>query len=193
MSWVSDLLDRVVLFLPTVEVVQQFEGAVFLRCGRHKTRFYFRRKDQRHKMLSLKAGVYVCWPFIDSVFKLVKVDQMMDLRNQSVITSDGKDCVVSGAIGYSISFPHLALLNVENVDRVLSRLALGVIAEYVNARTFDECCDLDSIKGALQEGIKESTRKWGLNIWTVRITDFGNAINLRHLTNKEDSTLCEED
>lgn len=193
MSWILDIVHVVLLFLPTVVVVQQFEGAVFTRCGRHKTRFYFRRKDERHDMRSLKPGVYICWPFIDSVFKLVKVDQMMDLRNQSVITKDGRDCVVSGAIGYSISFPHLALLNVENVDRVLSRLALGVIAEYVNARTFDECSDLDAIRGALQEGIKESTRKWGLNIWTVRITDFGNAINLRHLTNIEDPALCDSE
>lgn len=191
MSIVLDLFEKISEFVPTFQTVNELEGAVFLRCGRHKTKFFALHKANRD-MRSLKPGMYLCWPWIDQIMTIPRKDQVLDLRSQSLLTKDNIDVIVSGAIAYRVRTPHLAIINAEDVDRNLSRIALGVIAQFVNTKTFEDCRKLEDLRQEIREGIKEAAGNWGLDIWKVMITDIGNTINLRFLSNAEDPVLRDE-
>ena len=192
MSIVIDLFEKISEFIPTFQTVTELEGAVFLRKGRHKTKFFALHKVNR-EMRSLKPGMYLCWPWIDQIVTIPRKDQVLDLRSQSLLTEDGVDVIVSGAIAYRVRTPHLAILNAEDVDRNLSRIALGVITQFINTKTLEQLRNLEALRCEIREGIKEASGKWGLDIWKVMITDIGNTINLRLLSNTEDSSLLEEE
>jgi len=188
MSIIVDLFDKLSQFVPTFQTVSELEGAIFLRKGRHKTKFFAWHKKNR-EMKSLKSGMYLCWPFIDELMALPRKDQVIDLRSQSLVTQDGVDVIVSGAIGYRVRTPHLAILNSDDVDACLARIALGVIAQFVKNKTFEELKDFDALRDEIRDGIKEASGNWGLDIWAIMITDLGHSINLRLLSNAEDSVL----
>jgi len=109
--------------------------------------------------------------------------QVIDLRSQSVRTSDGQSVIVSGAIQYSVKDVRKAILNVQNVDTALEKLALGIILEFVKSKTVDECHDIEALKKEILRGIKEAAQGWGLKIERVFITDLDKTINIRLLTN----------
>ena len=181
-------LDKLFFFIPRPHIVHVFEGAVFLRGGNHKTKFWFRRGKHRN-MKSLDPGVYILLPVVDEILFVCKVDQAVDLKNQSLWTKDGKNVVISGTLRYHIDKPYKALLGVWDMDVTLSRVALGVIADYVNSKTLLECQDLQGLKGELSQKMQEIGKEWGIAINQVYITDAGTTINLRILSSSETTGL----
>lgn len=111
--------------------------------------------------------------------------QVVDLRSQSVRSKDGHSLVVSGAIQYSIKDINKAVFNVQDVDKSLETLALGIILEFVKNRTVEECQDIVALKKEILRGIKDAAQGWGLKIERVYITDLDKARNYRLLTNGE--------
>jgi regulator of protease activity HflC (stomatin/prohibitin superfamily) len=124
-------------------------------------------------------------PVIDEIQSVTKVDQAVDLKNQSLLTRDGKNIVVSGTIRYHIDRPHKALLEVYDMDVTLSRVGLGVIADYVNTKTLAECTELEKLKAELMMKMCEIAKEWGIHVDEVYVTDIGTTFNLRLLTNTE--------
>jgi len=108
--------------------------------------------------------------------------QAVDLRPQSVHTSDGVDMVISGAILYRISDAKKAILNVLDYDRSLQVLALGVIADFfMGEHEIDWKINLDSLRNSILTGIREEAAGFGLKIMKIFITDLGCTKNLRVL------------
>jgi regulator of protease activity HflC (stomatin/prohibitin superfamily) len=177
-------LDKLFFFIPRPHIVQVFEGAVFLRCGKHKTKFWFRRGKNR-VMKSLEPGIYILLPIVDDIRAITKVDQAVDLKNQSLLTRDGKNVVVSGTIRYHIDKPQKALLEVYDMDVTLSRVGLGVIADYVNTKTLAECTELEKLKAELMMKMCAIAKEWGIHVDEVYITDIGTTFNFRLLTNTD--------
>lgn len=110
--------------------------------------------------------------------------QVVDLRSQSVRVKDGYSLIVSGAIQYSIKDVYKAIFNVQDPDKSLETLALGIILEYVKNRTVKECQEVGALKKEILKGIKEAAQGWGLKIEKVYITDLDRTKNIRLLTNK---------
>jgi len=92
--------------------------------------------------------------------------------------------VVSGAIQYSISNAQKAILHIQDFDKSLEALALGIILEFASKRTLEECENIDLLKKEILQGIKAAAGDWGLRIQKIYITDLGEAKNFRLLTNK---------
>jgi len=110
--------------------------------------------------------------------------QVVDLRAQSVLTKDGVDMCFGGAIMYRIREAQNAILKVQDYDRSLQTLALGIISRYVgNVESLKEL-EILSIETAVLDGIKKDARGWGLEIMRVYITDLGRAKNIRLLTDQ---------
>lgn len=105
--------------------------------------------------------------------------QVVDLRGQSVHTKGGKHIIVSGAIQYSIKDVYKAIFNVQDVDRSLETLALGVILEYVNKRTLKECQEVTNLKKEILKGIKDAAQGWGVKVERIYITDLDESRNIR--------------
>ncbi len=133
----------------------------------------------------LKPGFYLWWPLVQRMFVYEIIPQLVDLRCQSARTIDGKDVVVGGAIQYKIINIKNVILNIQDFDKALETLALGIILEFVNKRTLEDCNNVDELKREILDGVKNAAGNWGLKIQRIFITDFGNTRNFRLLNSQE--------
>ena len=117
MEWIRELIEKLTSWVPRIWLVEPNESGVRITLGKHV-------KDT-------PCGWYFCIPIIQTMIKLEIVSQVVDLRSQSLRTKDSVDVVISGGIQYKICNVRKAILNVQDFDKALQVLALGIIAEYV--------------------------------------------------------------
>lgn len=169
MNWLNKLFDKLFTLMPEVFIVAPFEAGVRITFGKHAC--------------AKGAGWYLIWPLIQRFIWMEIQSQMVDLRNQSIVTSDGYDVVVSGAIQYSIKDIKKATLVIQVVDKAIETLALGIILEYVHNASFAALANIEKLRLEITKGLREAARGWGVKIERVFITDLGKTRNLRLLTN----------
>jgi len=169
MEWLQTLIERLTCFIPRPTIMTIYEAGL---------RFTFGKRIK-----TVTNGWFWYVPLFQRIQWMDIQTQVVDLRSQSVRTSNGQSVIVSGAIQYSVKDVRKAILNVQNVDTALEKLALGVILEFVNNKTLSECHDIEALKREILRGIKEAAQGWGLKIERVYITDLDKTFNLRLLTN----------
>jgi regulator of protease activity HflC (stomatin/prohibitin superfamily) len=124
-------------------------------------------------------GWYIIWPIIHRMIRRVVITQVVDLAPQTVTTQDGHGLVVSGAIRYHVVDARKAILNVEDLDKALSTLALGVILDYMHTRTLTDSFDIESVKKELRRALAKEAEDWGIKLEKVYLTDCGKVRSLR--------------
>jgi len=170
MEWLNKLIERILEVVPRLWFVHPNESGVRITLGRF--------------VRDTPTGWYVYWPLIQDCLKLDVTPQVVDLKNQSLMTTDGKQVVVSAAIQYRICDARKALLEVMNFDKSLQTLALGIVAKYVSTTQFDKV-DAAKMKSQVRDGVQREVEDWGLKIEKVYITDLVVARHLRLLTDGE--------
>lgn len=165
MGWLQQIFDKLLSLLPAVVVIEPTEMGARITGGR------------RYRVLG--PGWYLWWPVVQRVIRMTTITQVVDLKPQTVRTRDGRELVVSGGIRYHIHDIEKALFAVDDLDKALSTTALGVILEYVQTRTVDECMDAERIKRELRRGLAEAARGWGVRVEQVYLTDLGRVRSLR--------------
>ncbi len=166
MSWLNNLIQSIRDLFPKVFMVFPDEGGVRITFGRI--------------VKTLKPGWYLYWAPVQHVEKLCTTPQAVDLRPQSVLTSDDVDMVIGGAILYKVTDARKAVLEVQDYDRSVQTLALGVIAEHIGHHPSDKL-EIDKLRETMVTKIREEAVGFGLKIMRVYITDLGHCKNLRVL------------
>ena len=166
MDWLTEILTAVRNIFPRSFTVLPDEGGVCITLGT--------------KVKSLPPGWYWYWPPLQHVEKMSVTPQAVDLRPQSIQTKDSVDMVVSGAILYKISDARKALLEVQDYDRSIQTLALGVIAGFMGEHESGGL-QIDELRDVILTKVREEAVGFGLKIMRVYITDLGYAKNLRIL------------
>lgn len=166
MEWLTNILETLRNVFPRTFTVFPDEGGIRITLGT--------------KVKPLKPGWYVYWPVIQHVEKLSITPQAVDLRPQSIRTEDGTDMVISGAILYGIRDARKAILGVQDYDRSLQVLALGVIAEFMGKHKLADT-KISDLREVIRIGVRDEATGFGLKIMKVYITDLGCAKNLRVL------------
>lgn len=169
MDWLRKIFDRLLSIFPRILILTPYEGGIRITLGKYVKR--------------LGAGWYLFWPLIQRIVWMEIQTQVVDLRTQSIRIKDNCDIIVSGAIQYNIKDVKKAIVNVQDIDKAIETLALGIILEFVKNKTLEECQDIEILKKEILKGIKEAAQGWGLKIEKVFITDLGKVRNLRLLTN----------
>lgn len=165
MSWLRVLIQRLTCFIPRPLLLADYEAGVRITWGRWNKK--------------ISSGLFWYVPLFQKIVFMEVQTQVADLRGQSVQTKDGNSTVVSGAIQYSIKDIYKAIFNVQDIDKSLETLALGIILEYIKKRTLAECQDIEGLKKEILKGMKEAAQGWGLKIERVFITDLDKARNIR--------------
>ncbi len=168
MEWLTNILETLRNVFPRLFFILPDEGGVRVTLGT--------------RVKTLKPGWYVYWPVIQVAEKLNVTPQAVDLRPQSVRISDNTDLVIGGAILYRISDAKKAILDVQDYDRSLQVLALGVIAEFMGRHNLTDL-KISDLREAILTGVREEAAGFGLKIMKVYITDLGCVKNLRVLGN----------
>lgn len=170
MEWLRDLINRLLSIFPRTLILGPHEAGVRITFGKRATK--------------LGAGWWIYWPLVQRILYMNIPTQVVDLRAQSIRTQDNESAVVSGAIQYSIRDIKKAILDVQDVDKSLETLALGIIFDFVHSRKLDDCRNIETLKAEILKGIKEAATGWGLKIEKVYITDLDKTRNIRLLFNK---------
>ena len=165
MEWLRELIQRLTCFIPRPLILTDYEAGIRVTWGKW------------NKVIA--SGLFWYIPLFQKIIYMDVQTQVVDLRGQSVHTKDGKHIIVSGAMQYSIKDVYKAVFNVQDVDKSLETLALGVILEYVNNRTLEECQEVNGLKKEILKGIKEAAHGWGVKIERIYITDLDETRNLR--------------
>ena len=169
MEWLRELLDRLTSVFPRILQLTKFEAGVRFSFGKYR------------KVLG--PGWYMYMPLFQRMIWMEVQSQITDLRTQSIRTKDGKDIIVSGAIQYSIDDVDEAICLIQDIDKALSVLALGIILKFVSKRTLVECQDIEALKSEILKGSRSRMKVWGVRVESVEITDIGVSRNIRLLSN----------
>jgi regulator of protease activity HflC (stomatin/prohibitin superfamily) len=170
MEWLKELFEKLLSVFPKIFIVAPYEAGVRITFGK--------------RLRPKKSGWYIIWPLIQRFVWMEIQTQVVDLRVQSVRTKDDKDIVISGAIQFTIKDIEKAIINIQDIDKAIETVALGIIVDFIHSKTLQECSDVDNIKVEILKGLRDVVRNWGVKIERVFITDFGKGRNLRLFSNK---------
>ena len=176
MNWLIELTDRLFWFVPRIRLIRPDESGVRITCG--------------HKYQLTPPGWYFVWPVLQEMEIINVMPQVIDIRSQSVLTKDGRDLCFGGGIMYRVSDPVKAILEVQDFDKSLYTLALGIVADYINQNDYNDCT-VSGTREAILKGVREAAAGFGLKIMRMYVTDFGTTRNIRVLTNMPITTVID--
>lgn len=168
MQWLVQLIDKLFCWIPRIWLVNPDENGVRITLGK--------------RFRSTPPGWYIWFPLLQECIKITVTPQVIDLRAQSVFTADYRDLCFGGGIMYRVDDSVKAILKVQDYDKSLYTLALGIVADYINKHEFKDC-NVSGIQEAILKGVRDAATGWGLKIMRMYVTDFGTTKNLRVLTN----------
>ncbi len=137
----------------------------------------------------LAPGFYFHWGIIQQILYTTVTTQVIDLRPQSVYTRGGRNLTVSGIIKYKVTDIRKAMLEVQDYDRSLQALSLGVLLTILSTTENVEDLPPDEIADQVLVKIREEASGWGLKIQKVYISDFGYVRNIRLLTDRNGAVV----
>ena len=136
-----------------------------------------------NRAVELKPGWYVWLPLIQNIETIRCKTQIVDLRPQSVWSSNRQEMTVSGAIRYRVKSAQKALLEVYDYDQNVQTVALGIIQQYVREHELENL-NTQQLEDEMLKGVRKASEGWGLYIEKVYITDIGRTQNIRILLNE---------
>lgn len=163
-----------IAWIPRIQLINPDEAGIRITCGKR-----YRAKG---------PGWYVWWPMLQECKKITITPQIVDLREQSLTTLDGKKQVISGAVEYDIRDAVKAILKVQDYDKNLPTLCLGKITDYVEAHPASEC-RANLLKAEIRKEIREHVSKWGIRILNIFITDNTSAETHRIMLHASTGTI----
>ena len=169
MKFLDQIFETLKKLIPRIELIQPNEMGVRITLGT--------------KVKVLSPGWWLFWGLFQEILYATVVTQVSDIRSQSVISKDGVNMTVSGAIKYKVSDIRKAMLEIQDYDRSLEALSLGVLLEVVSTLTEEELYDAGHLGDLVLKRIREEASGWGLRLQKVYVTDVGKVRNIRLLTN----------
>jgi membrane protease subunit HflK len=151
-----DLLVRFGMDMLPFVIIEQWNGAVQLRCGKF--------------IKVLSPGIHFKIPFFDSVIECPVITQSVNLPSQTLTTLDEQSIVLKSIIRYKVSNVRTYLLGVMHANDVLIDTTQGIIRDVVEMTTWPGLVDVNS---QITNEVKEYVVRWDIEIEAVTITDLG--------------------
>jgi len=164
-DWLKEFISKLFAWLPRLYYINPDEGGVRITLGK-----YYKLKE---------PGWYVYWPILHQMCVIAVMPMVKDLRGQSLFTKDMENVLISGAITYRVVDASKTILAVQDYEKSLMNLALGIITEFVTSKTKQDCMNISALKDEILRGLREEASGWGLKIMKIAITDFGDTKNIR--------------
>lgn len=164
------LIDIIVQFandiLPFV-VVPYYDKGVRLRFGKPRG--------------ALEPGFHWKIPFADDIITHMVKTATIDLSEQTITTKDNQSVVVKAVIKYDVLDVEKLLLEVSGPVEALSDMSKGIIRTILTTKNWSECNDPE-IEKQIGQKIKQESKKWGIRVLEVTLTDLALMRSVRLLT-----------
>ena len=151
-----DLLVRFSMDILPFVIIEQWNGAVQLRCGKF--------------IKVLSPGIHFKIPFFDSIIECPVITQSVNLPSQTLTTLDDESIVLKSIIRYKVSNIQTYLLGVMHANDVLIDTTQGMIRDVVELTTWEDLVDVNE---TITDKVKEYVVRWGIEVEAVTITDLG--------------------
>jgi regulator of protease activity HflC (stomatin/prohibitin superfamily) len=120
----------------------------------------------------LGAGIWFHWPTLDRIQIDSVQQQYLDLPMQSVTTKDGATVSFSANVCFSISNLVLAYCEVHDLTDFMTRAAMGHLHGKIHGWSYDELmAELKELEQSLESTLQTKTKKFGVKIVDVKLTD----------------------
>ncbi|RKY08248.1 MAG: hypothetical protein DRP65_09350 [Planctomycetota bacterium] len=163
--WLNQLIELLLSIFPRLQFLLPNEAGIRVTLG--------------SRVRSIGPGYWWYWPLVQQISYCVVAPQVVDLMPQALRTKDGKELTISLTMRYAISDARMALLNVHSYDQALQNLTRGIVAGYVNGRTFDECGDIADIAENTKAAVQKAARGWGVSIQALYVDEIASTLNVR--------------
>ncbi len=146
----------VLILIPGIRIINQYERGVVLRLGRYSR--------------TLNPGFRIIIPYID---KMIKVDirtTPMDIPKQEVITRDNVTVNVDAVVYARVIDAQKAVLETTSYRYATSTFAQTALRDVTGNFDLDELLsERDRISSQIREIVDAQTDKWGIDIESVKL------------------------
>ncbi len=145
-----------VVVVPGIRIINQYERGVVLRLGKYKR--------------TLNPGLRVIIPYIDKMTKVDIRTTPMDIPKQEVITRDNVTVNVDAVVYARVIDAKKAVLETTNYTYATSTFAQTALRDVTGNFDLDQLLsERDQISRQIREIVDTQTDKWGIDIESVKL------------------------
>jgi regulator of protease activity HflC (stomatin/prohibitin superfamily) len=161
LPWIAvGIVAALVVFVPAIRIVQQYERGVLLRFG---------------KLVGTRdPGFNLIIPYVDRMIKIdLRTVTWALTERQEIITRDNVTVHVDAVVYFNVFDPVKAVLNVEDYKTATEQLALTTLRSVLGQSDLDELlAHRDRVNARLRDIIDEHTEEpWGVRVSLVEVKD----------------------
>jgi len=150
-----DIIWEAVGWFQICTFIDEWEEGVLLRRGKFVRTF--------------KAGITWHLPLgLDELHVMNVKPDAMDFDEQILTSSDGKKCVISIVLMWSIFDIRKCVIDVEDAEEALNQIGVGYVHDLVEETKWDDI-RTKTFRGDLKRRIQKQARKFGISVTTVKI------------------------
>lgn len=117
----------------------------------------------------LKPGLHFLVPFVDRIVRVNVTEQMVDAKQQEVITKDNLNAMVDAQVYFKVNETEDAVKNseyaVDNYFVQIIALARTTLRDIIGKLSFKEVNSMRAkLNGMLQTELNKETKSWGISV-----------------------------
>lgn len=170
-AWIGQIVEWLGQFIPRLRIIRTTHQGIKWVRGK--------------KAVVIDPGLTVYWPLITEFLEYPTARQGVELRSQTIVTTDDKVIIVSGILVYSV--PDIMTLCAETYDPDITvrDLALTAVHEVCCKLSWDELKEgqrKGTLDTKLRNAAKDALRDYGVSVLMLTLTDLAPGRVLRLVT-----------
>jgi len=160
-SWLSDLFNAVLSFIPRPVVIRATHGGVCWRFG--------------YKVIEMKPGWRWWWPLISDIEIIPVARQTNNIPSQALVTKDKKQVVAGAMLIFSIKDIMQAIGQRNwDVGTTVNDIAAAAVVKVITKWTLDDLITniTDAVEEELTAVCQKQLRQFGVYVHRCCLTDF---------------------
>lgn len=161
-SWLGQIFEAILMFVPRILIVRATHGGVKWRHG--------------SSVRPMMPGLHVYWPLVTEIEVIVTARQTLAPPKQTLTTKDGKKVVIGIVVVYKIRDIVQAIGKINwDVDTTINDIAQAAVVSVIARHTLQELLDTiaaDELNDQLTEAVRRELRQFGVFVSRCKLTDF---------------------